>query len=162
MFTTAEWLNFCRDMFSNKIIWKNYFRCTWRLCILGRWGTWRNKWQQSCGGSNCWQTPSDVWCRTIFARRLTEINSFSFKSNLLREIYKHFEISFGTRTTKSDLQKITEMVVECSCAVWKIVARDARRRKTTLNRSVYTLPIITHFFSAGSPWIHCPSGKSPA
>ena len=30
-------------------------------------------------------------------------HSFSFKSNLLREIYRHFEISFGTRTTKSDL-----------------------------------------------------------
>ena len=67
------------------------------------------------------------------------------------EIYKHFEISFGTRTSKSDvLQKITEMVVECSGAVKKIVAKDARRRKTTLNRSVYTLPVITHFSSAGS------------
>ena len=46
------------------------------------------------------------------------INQLFFKSNLLREIYKHFEILFGTRTTKSDLlQKITELVVECSCAV---------------------------------------------
>ena len=71
-------------------------------------------------------------------------HSFSFKSNLLREIYRHFEISFGTRTTKS------EMVVECSCAVKKIVAKDTRRRKTTLNRSVCTLPIISHFSSAGS------------
>ena len=54
-------------------------------------------------------------------------HSFSFKSNLLREIYRHFEISFGTRTTKSDLlKKITEMVVECSCAVKKIVAKDTR------------------------------------
>ena len=79
------------------------------------------------------------------------INQLFFKSNLLREIYKHFEISFGTRTTKSDLlQKITEMVVECSCAVKKIVAKDTRRRKTTLNRSVCTLPIISHFSSAGS------------
>ena len=78
-------------------------------------------------------------------------HSFSFKSNLLREIYRHFEISFGTRITKSDLlYKITEMVVECSCAVKKIVAKDTRRRKTTLNRSVCTLPIISHFSSAGS------------
>ena len=70
---------------------------------------------------------------------------------MLREIYKHFEISFGTRTTKSHLlQKITEMVVECSFAVKTIFAKDARRRKTTLNRSVYTLPVIAHFSSAGS------------
>ena len=106
-----------------------------------------------------------LWCMmsTIFARGLTEINSFSFKSNLLTEIYKHFKISFGTGTAKSDiLQKITEMVVKCSCAVEKIVAKETRRRKTTLNRSVCTLPIITHFSSAGSLWIHCRSGKSPA
>ena len=70
---------------------------------------------------------------TIFARRVTEINFFSFKSNLLREIYEHFEIPFGTRTTKSDvLQNITEMVVECSCAVKKIVTKDARRKRKRL------------------------------
>ena len=61
-------------------------------------------------------------------RWLTEINYFSFKSNLLG-------ISFGTRTSKSDLlQKVTEMVVECSCLVKKIVGKDWRRRKTTLPR----------------------------
>ena len=50
-------------------------------------------------------------------------------------IYKLSEILFGTRTSKSDLlQKITEMVVECSCVVKKIVGKDARRRKTTLPR----------------------------
>ena len=64
----------------------------------------------------------------ICVRWLTEINSFSFKSNLLG-------ISFGTRTSNSDLlQKITKMIVECSCVVKKIVGKDTRRRKTTLPR----------------------------
>ena len=81
------------------------------------------KWQGSYGGNNCCQTSSD-----ICARWLTEINSFSFKSNLLG-------ISFGTRTSSSDLlQKITKMIVECSCVVKKIVGKDARRRQTTLPR----------------------------
>ena len=74
---------------------------------------------------------------------------FSFKSNLLREFYKHFEISFGTKTLKYDLlQKITEIVVECSCVVKKIVGKDASRRKTALPRPVCTLSLITHFSSA--------------
>ena len=81
------------------------------------------KWQGSYGGNNCCQTSSD-----ICARWLAEINSLSFKSNLLG-------ISFGTRTSNSDLlQKRTKMIVECSCVVKKIVRKDARRRKTTLPR----------------------------
>ena len=95
--------------------------------------------------------PNVLWCMCEMAHRN---HSFSFKSNLLG-------ISFGTRTSKSDLlQKITKMVVECSCVVKKIVGKDARRRKTTLPRWVCTLPIITHFSSAGSLWIHNLSGKS--
>ena len=150
MFTKAEWLKsknltIFSQYFSNKTIWKKK-----RLYILSRrWWTWRKKWQRSYGGNNCCQTSCDV-C----ARWLTEINSFSFKSNLLG-------ISFGTRTSKSDLlQKITKMVVECSCVAKKIVGKDARRRKTTLPWWVCTLPIITHFFSADSLWIHNLSGKS--
>ena len=37
------------------------------------------------------------------------------------------------------------MIVECSCVVEKIAGKDATRRKTTLPRSVCTLPIIIHF-----------------
>ena len=41
----------------------------------------------------------------------------SFKCKMLREICKHFEIPFNTRNSKSELlQKITEMVAECSCS----------------------------------------------
>ena len=43
------------------------------------------------------------------------------------------------------------MVVECSCVVEKIAGKDATRRKTTLPRSLCTLPIITHFL----PPAHC-------
>ena len=40
----------------------------------------------------------------------------SFKVKMLREICKHFEISFNTRDTKSALvQKLSEMVRDCSC-----------------------------------------------
>ena len=65
----------------------------------------------------------------MFARWLTEINSFSFKSYLLREIYKHFVISVGSRTSKSDLQKITEMVVECSCVVKRLSEKTQEEGK---------------------------------
>ena len=41
----------------------------------------------------------------------------SFKCKMLKEICKHFEIPFNTRSSKSELlQKITEMVAECSCS----------------------------------------------
>ena len=41
----------------------------------------------------------------------------SFKCKMLKEICKHFEIPFNTRNSKSQLlQKITEMVAECSCS----------------------------------------------
>ena len=41
----------------------------------------------------------------------------SFKCKMLKEICKHFEIPFNTRNSKSELlQKITEMVAECSCS----------------------------------------------
>ena len=41
----------------------------------------------------------------------------SFKCKMLKEICKHFEIPFNTRNSKSELlQKISEMVAECSCA----------------------------------------------
>ena len=41
----------------------------------------------------------------------------SFKCKMLKEICKHFEIPFSTRSSKSELlQKITEMVAECSCS----------------------------------------------
>ena len=41
----------------------------------------------------------------------------SFKCKMLKEICKHFEIPFNTRNSKSELlQKITEMVEECSCS----------------------------------------------
>ena len=80
---------------------------------------------------------------TIFARWLTEINSFSFKSNLL-------EISFGTRTLNSDLlQKITETVVECSCVVKKIVGKDAIEKKENDSTSVSLYPAY-YFSSAAS------------
>ena len=109
--------------------------------------------------------PNVLWCMmsTIFARWLTEIKSFFLQKQFPLGNLQVFEISFGTRTSKSDLlQKITEMVVEGSCVVKSIVGKDATRRKTTLPRWVCTLPIITHFSSARSLWIHCPSGKSPA
>ena len=41
----------------------------------------------------------------------------SFKCKMFKEICKHFEIPFNTRNSKSELiQKITEMVAECSCS----------------------------------------------
>ena len=41
----------------------------------------------------------------------------SFKCKMLKEICQHFEIPFNTRNSKSQLlQKITEMVAECSCS----------------------------------------------
>ena len=41
----------------------------------------------------------------------------SFKCKMLKQICKHFEIPFNTRNSKSELlQKITEMVAECSCS----------------------------------------------
>ena len=40
----------------------------------------------------------------------------SFKVKMLREICKHFEISFNTSNTTSALvQKLSEMVRDCSC-----------------------------------------------
>ena len=49
--------------------------------------------------------------------KITRENKLScFESKMLREICKHCEMSFTTRTSKSDLlQKITETVAECSC-----------------------------------------------
>ena len=41
----------------------------------------------------------------------------SFKCKILKEICKHFEISFNSKNSKSELlRKITEMAAECSCA----------------------------------------------
>ena len=41
----------------------------------------------------------------------------SFKCKMLKEICKHFEISFNSKNSKSELlRKITEMAAECSCA----------------------------------------------
>jgi len=41
----------------------------------------------------------------------------SFKCKMLNEICKHFEISFNSKNSKSELlRKITEMAAECSCA----------------------------------------------
>ena len=44
-------------------------------------------------------------------------------------------VQTSSDVSKSDLlQKITKMVVECSCVGKKIVGKEARRRKTTLPR----------------------------
>ena len=50
-------------------------------------------------------------CEMAYEKKIS-----SFKVKMLREICKHFEISFNTRDTKSALvQKLSELVRDCSC-----------------------------------------------
>ena len=61
-----------------------------------------------------WASMCDVFnlCEMANENKLS-----SFKCKMLKEICKHFEIPFNTRNSKSELlQKITEMVAECSCS----------------------------------------------